>query len=69
MRDVRDNGPADKRFQHLKAVNENDELMETQVNDLKALYDEINGDELKVEVRRLRSLMQLSIEWRICMRH
>ena len=25
------------------------------------MYDEINGDELKVEVRRLRRLMQLSV--------
>ena len=38
----------------------NDELMETQINDLTAVYDEINGDELKLEVRRLRRLMQLS---------
>ena len=47
------------RFQHLKSVNDmfaflqlckqsepaNDELMETQINNLTALYDEINGDE------------------------
>jgi len=38
----------------------NDKLMETQINDLTAMYDEINGDELKLEVRRLRRLMQLS---------
>jgi len=62
------------RFQHLKSVNDmfaflqlshllepaNDELMETQINNLTALYDEINGDELKLEVRRLRRLLQLS---------
>jgi len=35
--------------------------METQVNDLTALYDEINDDELKVEVQGLRRLMQLSV--------
>jgi len=59
------------RFQHLKSVNDmfaflqlsnllepaNDELMETQINNLTALYDEINGDELKLEVRRLRRLL------------
>jgi len=28
----------------------NDELMETQINNLTTLYDEINGDELKLEV-------------------
>jgi len=66
----------DSRFQHSKSVNDkfaflqlsnllepaNDELMETQINDLTAVYDEINGDELKLEVRssRLRRLMQLS---------
>ena len=35
--------------------------METQVNDLTALYDEINDDELKVEVQRLCRLMQLLV--------
>ena len=66
----------DGRFQHLKSVNDkfallqlssllepaNGELMETQINDLTAVSDEINGDELKLEVRRrLRRLMQLSV--------
>jgi len=64
----------DGRFQRLKSVNDkfaflqlnsllkpaNDELMETQINDLTSLYDEINGDELKPEMRRLRRLLQLS---------
>ena len=63
----------DGRFQRLKSVNDkfaflqlnsllepaNDELMETEINDLTALYDEINGNELKLEVRRLRRLLQL----------
>lgn len=63
-----------RRFEHLKSVNDkfaflqlsnllepaNDEVMETQINDLTALYDEINGDELKLEVRRLCRLLQLS---------
>ena len=62
------------RFQHLKSVNEkfaflqlnnllepgNDAFIETQINELTALYDEINGDELKLEVRRLHRLVQLS---------
>jgi len=66
----------DGRFQHLKSVNDkfallqlssllepaNGELMETQINDLTAVSDEINGDELKLEVRRrLCRLMQLSV--------
>jgi len=64
----------DGRFQHLKSVNDfaflqvnnllepaNDKVMETQINDPTAMYDEINGDELKLEVRRLRRLMQILV--------
>ena len=62
------------RFQHLKSVNEkfaflqlnnllepgNDAFIETQINELTALYNEINGDELKLEVQRLHRLVELS---------
>lgn len=35
-------------------------MIETQINKFTALYDDINGDELKLEMDRLRRSIQLS---------
>jgi hypothetical protein len=62
------------RFEQVKEVNDrfgflqlgslleshNDSEKDEKVDDLAALYDEINGDDLKREIRRLRRLLLLS---------